>query len=924
MESPSLADPPPPPPERMWQLDLGLIVLGGLIGYTLVSHFRFDDPRLLYNAWTYVAIVVLGIVSLSILSRWVASRFIETSAQLGFLASILVHLLLLMMAVNVIVFGRYFPDTFSGTRTDRVNQPKTVPDYLFTKPPPRATQPDWAQPVLAEASSRSEPVEPGPATTRDRPITELELPQEQPTSRVEPRQFSAERSIPAESLPMPADSPGQRSRNNSPPAQQASPTTQPVPIEIPQAPAQPTRPAEPNDQLAASSDTNFRRPTQPTAAASMAARELPDGNATAMSPWTARTPLSSGWVEPSALPNLGESASVSQQAPAQASRQVPGPVAASPAAPVVPLAGEQPQAERSLATEDPGISRTSRPLATALGLDLEVPLNNPSATPPTNRSAHSLAVPSSLSEGTPGITAGKAEARDPSVGRGTRSSATGRKGSPLGPVLDLGNLVDSVAAGSGQSAAPGEANPLGGASDRLTPADTAARRSSQSGIDLADGLNTSSLPLELPLPSGMGGLANQPANRIGMIAAAENQPRIGDLAVRSEPRRRAAVGGPMQPAGAEIATPELFRRRTLRTDSGGMPSPATSVGPETEEAIERGLQFLAARQAPEGHWSLQGHGEPVLLRSDTAATGLCLLAFQGAGYTHQKHRYAPVVSRGLEALLAMQRPDGNLYRSEDRASDQSVAFYSHGIAALALCEAYGMSRDESLRGPAQRAIDYIVQTQHHDRGGWRYQPQVSSDTSVSGWMMMALKSGELAGLRVPPATYEGIDRWLEYAKLSRSRSDLYRYNPFAPNTPAQAHGREVTPSMTAVAILMRMYSGWRREDANMRSAADYLLQSPPQLGDRGNPLRDTYYWYYATQVMFHMGGEHWQQWNAKLKPLLIDGQVKSGPMEGSWDPVNPVPDRWSVHAGRLYLTTLNLLSLEVYYRHLPIYDDTGR
>ena len=384
------------------------------------------------------------------------------------------------------------------------------------------------------------------------------------------------------------------------------------------------------------------------------------------------------------------------------------------------------------------------------------------------------------------------------------------------------------------------------------------------------------------------------------------------------------VGGPIVAAGQEIAAVESFKRRVMRTQGGAAPSPVGLVGPATEEAIERGLAFIASRQLPAGHWSLQGHGENVMLQSDTAATGLCLLSFQGAGYTHQQHQYAASVARGLQALIAMQGTDGNLYRSENPISDQNVAFYSHGIASLALCEAYGMTRDENLREPAQKAIDFISKSQNRERGGWRYQPQVSADTSVSGWMMMALKSGELAGLEIPKGTYEGVDRWLEVAKASRTRADRYRYNPYAPDTPSQKHGRDITPTMTAVGILMRMYAGWTRENPDMKSAADYLAQHLPAVGDIDRPQRDTYYWYYATQVMFHMGGDHWKQWNEKLNPILVDNQVKSGPQAGSWDPVQPVEDRWSKHAGRLYLTTMNLLSLEVYYRHLPIYDDTAK
>ena len=83
-----------------------------------------------------------------------------------------------------------------------------------------------------------------------------------------------------------------------------------------------------------------------------------------------------------------------------------------------------------------------------------------------------------------------------------------------------------------------------------------------------------------------------------------------------------------------------------------------------------------------------------------------------------------------------------------------------------------------------------------------------------------------------------------------------------------------------------------------------------------------YYWYYATQVMAHMGGEQWQAWNNRLHPLIVNAQVRQGPYAGSWDPAAPLPDRWGPHAGRLYVTAMNLLSLEVQYRKLPLYEDT--
>jgi hypothetical protein len=191
-------------------------------------------------------------------------------------------------------------------------------------------------------------------------------------------------------------------------------------------------------------------------------------------------------------------------------------------------------------------------------------------------------------------------------------------------------------------------------------------------------------------------------------------------------------------------------------------------------------------------------------------------------------------------------------------------------------------------------------------------------------MVMAMRSGELANLEVPPSAWQLVERWLDIAQVSDNRRELYRYNPFARDNLAQGHGRRPTRTITAVGLLMRMYTGWRRNNSDMVLGAEYLRANLPEIGSAREPQRDTYYWYYATQVMFHMRGEYWEAWNRRLHPLLTSSQIQAGPLAGSWDPQLPIPDRWAEHGGRLYVTTLNLLSLEVYYRHLPIYEDTAR
>lgn len=387
---------------------------------------------------------------------------------------------------------------------------------------------------------------------------------------------------------------------------------------------------------------------------------------------------------------------------------------------------------------------------------------------------------------------------------------------------------------------------------------------------------------------------------------------------------RHQLGGLPSLNTSAVVPTESFRRRSPRGAGGGVWGEGeASPPPLTEETVDLGLNFLVRHQLADGSWSLQGiNGEPASLITDTGATALALLAFQGAGYSHREHQYASVVRGGIEYLLKNQKPDGNLFLPMDEQSNESVWLYSHALATLVLCEAYGMTQDPSLKEPAQKALNFIVAAQHPDRGGWRYAPQVGSDTSVTGWMMMALKSGELAGLEVPEETYVKIRSWLDKSQASERERHLYRYNPLAPNTPEQRHGRQASKTMTAVGLLMRLYLGWRRDNPNMVKGADYLAENLPALGTARDPQRDTYYWYYATQVMFHMGGDYWKAWNERLHPLLTSAQIKDGPLAGSWDPRTPVPDRWAPHAGRLYVTTMNILSLEVYYRHLPLYEDT--
>ena len=440
-------------------------------------------------------------------------------------------------------------------------------------------------------------------------------------------------------------------------------------------------------------------------------------------------------------------------------------------------------------------------------------------------------------------------------------------------------------------------------------------------IKRSEDSDNSSLAFEVKAPEGPAGLGLRPAESAGIMerpATTDSQQLQPTPQTRF--RSKTAGGTPALNPDAVLAQ-EAFQDRT----PNGMSS---SGEPTTEASIQLGLEFLARYQTQQGNWTLGGFDtgsrqKVMQLESDTAATGLAVLAFQGAGFNHREFKYATQIDRAIQWLLDNQSENGGLYVPSNLKSNNACRLYSHGIATLALTEAYGMTQDERLKVPVQKALDYIQATQDPRRGGWRYFDQpgnLTSDTSVSGWMMMALQSGRLAGLNVDPETFRSIDDWLEVAAAPDNPS-IYRYDPFAINSKgiSRIQGRKPTPSMTSVGLLMRIYTGWDKNDPRLLAGADYLLQT--QLpGDTSPQVRDTYYWYYATQVLKFVDGQRWNQWNNLLRPMLIRSQEKTGDLAGSWNPYRPVPDRWGGFGGRLYVTTMNLLSLEVRHRMLPLYQ----
>jgi prenyltransferase beta subunit len=333
---------------------------------------------------------------------------------------------------------------------------------------------------------------------------------------------------------------------------------------------------------------------------------------------------------------------------------------------------------------------------------------------------------------------------------------------------------------------------------------------------------------------------------------------------------------------------------------------------QSERAVEASLRFLASVQERNGSWSAKAFGAGQVKvdengvdrdyagrDADSGVTALSILAFLGAGYTHEEGQYADNVDRALRWLVSQQRPDGNL----GYGAGHFAAMYCHGIATYAVAEAYGMQNDPTantiLRDPLLRAVRYILDNQNPD-GGWRYIKGQKSDISMFGWQLMALKSAEIAGVTIPHDAKSKMVGFLRQRSLG-DHGGLAAYR----------EDESPTASMTAEALFCKQMLGMRRDNAASEEAAEYILTRLPR-----RTQFNEYYWYYGTVAMYQYGGTGWQTWNEAIRDILISEQQTTGQFAGSWEPVSP----WAKFGGRIYATALSTLCLEVYYRFLPLYQ----
>jgi hypothetical protein len=318
----------------------------------------------------------------------------------------------------------------------------------------------------------------------------------------------------------------------------------------------------------------------------------------------------------------------------------------------------------------------------------------------------------------------------------------------------------------------------------------------------------------------------------------------------------------------------------------------------TEDAVARALDYLSRNQEADGRWTrFTSDRSPRRRRNDprdVALTGLATLAFLASDFTPNKESlYQDNVRLGLNFLIEEQRGDGSFRGGGGDMYDQAIAI-------IALSEAAIMTRDPLYQKAAFKGADYLLRAHHKRSGGWRYQPNQQADTSVTGWCVMALHSAEQAGFAVPPGYRGDILRYLNSVSSGPNRALVGYQDPRKPGE-----------TMTAQATFTRILLGQQPTSAQIEEASRFATRfSPAEWG------KDFYHWYYVSLMLMQVQNESWKTWNKEVSQTLLSLQRGDGHANGSWDSDGLRNDP----GGRIFSTAMATLTLEVYYRYLPMYS----
>jgi hypothetical protein len=336
------------------------------------------------------------------------------------------------------------------------------------------------------------------------------------------------------------------------------------------------------------------------------------------------------------------------------------------------------------------------------------------------------------------------------------------------------------------------------------------------------------------------------------------------------------------------------------------------ITPDSDQALRRGIAWLARTQGPEGNWE----------SNDLGLVSMGALAFLAAGHTPGVGQYGKNVDRALNYVLKNAKPSGLL-----NIADAQRDMYNHGLSTFVLGQAHGMTGDPRISPVLDRALKLIANTQCND-GGWDYKakPQpLGHDLSLAVMQAKALRSAVDSGLEVPPEVIDlaikSVREHYQPANNQRNASDAEQQK-VGGQFCYSIGGGQATIAMAAAGVVCMQefgqYDDWRI-GKNMEIITAAIREQKPN-NHTGQVPFDGYTLYYVGQALYQVGGQNWTEYYPKLRDGLVASQVL--------EPNNPQRDGlWQSGAhlggrpGELYGTAVACFILSMPNRYLPILQE---
>ena len=328
------------------------------------------------------------------------------------------------------------------------------------------------------------------------------------------------------------------------------------------------------------------------------------------------------------------------------------------------------------------------------------------------------------------------------------------------------------------------------------------------------------------------------------------------------------------------------------------PKPPSSY----DDAVQSGVQWLLRRQRDDGLWD---SGHPQTQRVGVSALALLTLL----GSRSDDPRFSEAQTRATQALLATQAPDG---RFGEKSFHDSM--YHHAVALLALSEAHALFPSDELKLAVKKGVHFALSAQNPYRA-WRYGVRDGdNDSSITGWMLIALKSAKVQGFEVTRPNLTWALDFLEAMTDPETGRTGYMQRG---ERPVRAAGRDTSfppehsESLTAESMYARILHGQNPKTTPLieKGASLLLLKLPRWMPEAGRV--DYIYWYFGTLAMFQVGGDEWSRWAKATGAALLDAQTKDGEEAGSFPAVDP----WSNEGGLVYSTSLCTMAMTAFARY---------